>query len=66
MAYRVAIETYIYFHTQCAGYQVRKVKSQNGRQVYDVSKFFSVAKCGSLRKAASEARIWKGQNLRRW
>lgn len=62
---KVAIETYIYYHTQTPGYQVRKVKTQHGRRVYDVSRYFSARKYGSLRKAAHLARNWKYRHITR-
>ena len=61
--YKVAIETYIYYHTQCGGYQARKIKIKNGYRVYDVSKYFGVARYGSLRGAATAAREWKNRHL---
>jgi hypothetical protein len=64
--YKVAIETYIYYHTQSGGYQVRKVKTKNGKRVADVSKYFGTTRYGNLRGAATAAREWKNRHLRRW
>ena len=64
--YKVAIETYIYYHTQSGGYQVRKVKVKNGKRISDVSKYFGIMKHGTLRGAATAAREWKNRHLRSW
>ena len=66
MRYRVRLETYIYFHTQTPGYQVRKKKIKNGETIYDVSRYFGVSKHGSRRGAAIAAKNWKNRNIRRW
>lgn len=59
---KIAIETYVYYHTQCPGYQVRKKFAHRGR-MREVSKFFSVARMGSLRAARRRALWWKARNL---
>lgn len=62
--FKVAIETYIYYHTQSGGYQVRKVKKRNGKRISDVSKYFGIVRHGTLRGAATAAREWKDRHLR--
>lgn len=63
---KTAITTYVYYHTQSPGYQVRKKKSENGQLVYDISRYFGISKHGSLWKAERAAREWKNRNIRRW
>lgn len=55
---KVAIEPFIYYHTQTPGYQVR-------RRVEGVekSKYFSAEKHGGLRNARRKARNWKTYKL---
>jgi hypothetical protein len=63
--YKVAIERYIYFHSQCDGYQARRVMSKHGRIVADISKYFGIRRYGSRRDAAMAARAWKNRHLTR-
>lgn len=64
--YAVAIEPYVYYHTQSPGYQVRfkKTERHGRRQVttYELSKYFGVTKWGSLRIAREKALKWKRRN----
>lgn len=59
--FKVAITTYVYYHTQVPGYQVRKKWWYRGR-LYDHSKFFSEGRHGSLEKAERLALRYKRDN----
>lgn len=63
------VEPYVYYHSVCPGFQVRRrrVVITNGVPlvIADINKYFSVGKCGSKKAAKEKALNWKRRNLKR-